>query len=136
MGVSRSAAMSLQSGMNFKAANHRLQRIGQRDVSKTNPRYIAYAVTQLLPRMELMASGGTFKEISKTNFSALEIPLPPLEEQERIVAELEGYRNIVEANRDLIARMEKKIQAKLAEVWGEETIDPITADLKTGDNHG
>jgi hypothetical protein len=32
--------------------------------------------------------------------------------------------------------MEKKIQAKLTEVWGEETIDPITADLKTGDHHG
>ena len=28
-------------------------------------------------------------------------------------------RKLVEANRDLIARMEAKIQAKLAEIWGE-----------------
>jgi hypothetical protein len=29
----------------------------------------------------------------------------------------------VEANRELIARMEGKIKAKLAEVWGEEAKD-------------
>lgn len=29
---------------------------------------------------------------------------------------------LVEANRELIARMEAKIQAKLAEIWGEKEI--------------
>jgi hypothetical protein len=33
---------------------------------------------------------------------------------------LEAERKLVEANRDLIARMEAKIKAKLDEVWGEE----------------
>ncbi len=36
-----------------------------------------------------------------------------------IVAELEAKRKLVEANRDLIARMNAKIKAKPAEVWGE-----------------
>jgi len=44
------------------------------------------------------------------------IPLPPLDIQRRIVAELEAERKLVEANRELIARMEEKIRAKLAEV--------------------
>lgn len=35
------------------------------------------------------------------------------------MAELEAERTLVEANRDLITRMEKKIKDKLAEVWGE-----------------
>ena len=52
--------------------------------------------------MELMASGGTFKEISKTNFSALEIPLPPLAEQERIVAEIEGYQKVINGARAVL----------------------------------
>lgn len=39
--------------------------------------------------------------------------------QRQIVAELEAERKLVEANRELTARME----AKLAEVWGEEAID-------------
>jgi len=51
------------------------------------------------------------------------IPLPPLDVQRRIVAELEAERKLVEANRELIVRMDAKIKAKLAEVWGEETIE-------------
>ena len=45
----------------------------------------------------------------------------PLDIQHRIVAELEAERKLVEANRDLIARFEQKMRAKLAEIWGEET---------------
>jgi type I restriction enzyme M protein len=49
-----------------------------------------------------------------------EIPLPPLDEQERIVAELEGYRKDIESAYRRIAQVEAKTKAKLAEVWGEE----------------
>lgn len=38
----------------------------------------------------------------------------------RGVAELKTERKLVDANRELIARMEKKIKDKLAEVWGKE----------------
>ena len=36
------------------------------------------------------------------------------------VAEIEAEQALVAANRELIARFEKKIQAALARVWGEE----------------
>jgi restriction endonuclease S subunit len=48
------------------------------------------------------------------------VALPPLDVQRRIAAELEAERTLVEASRELIARMEKKIQSRLAEIWGEE----------------
>ena len=50
----------------------------------------------------------------------ISVPLPPLEIQHRIVAELETERALVEPNRKLIEVFEKKIQAKLAEIWREE----------------
>lgn len=56
--------------------------------------------------------------INASNLASYAIPVPPLEIQREIVAELEAERKLVEANRELIARMEKKIQAKLAEMWG------------------
>jgi len=56
--------------------------------------------------------------LAKLN-SAL-IPLPPLSVQLEIVAEIEAERQLVEANRKLIEVFERKIQAKLAEIWGEE----------------
>ena len=49
-----------------------------------------------------------------------QIPLPPLATQQAIVAEIEAEQALVAANRELIARFEKKIQATLARVWGEE----------------
>ena len=52
--------------------------------------------------------------------SRVQIPLPPLATQQAIVAEIEAEQALVAANRELIARFEKKIQATLARVWGEE----------------
>ncbi len=48
------------------------------------------------------------------------IPLPPLEIQKQIVAEIEAEQKVVIANKGLIEKMEKKIEAKIGEVWGEE----------------
>jgi len=50
----------------------------------------------------------------------LTIPIPPLETQRAIVAEIEAEQALVNANRELIVRFEKKIQATLARIWGEE----------------
>ena len=48
------------------------------------------------------------------------LPVPPLAIQRKIVGELEAERRMVEANRKLIDIFERKIQSKLAEIWGEE----------------
>ena len=48
----------------------------------------------------------------------LRIPLPPLETQQAIVAELDAERALVSGNRELIERMEGKVQAAIGRVWG------------------
>jgi type I restriction enzyme M protein len=48
------------------------------------------------------------------------VPLTPLATQQAIVAEIEEEQALVAANWELITRMEAKIQATLARVWGEE----------------
>jgi restriction endonuclease S subunit len=55
------------------------------------------------------------------------IPLPPLATQQAIVAEIEAEQALVAANRELIARFEKKIQATLARFWGEDDPSPAEA---------
>ena len=53
----------------------------------------------------------------------LHIPLPPIAIQQAIIAEIEAEQRLVAANRELVKRFEKKIEATLARVWGEpETI--------------
>ena len=66
------------------------------------------------------ARGGNQSNLSAQVLKGYSIPLPPIAVQREIVAELEAERKLVEANRELIARMEAKIRTKLAEVWGEE----------------
>ena len=49
---------------------------------------------------------------------AIGIPLPSVEEQRRIVAELDAEAAQMEAVRSLIPRFEAKIQRVLDRVWG------------------
>ena len=48
------------------------------------------------------------------------IPLPPLEIQEQIVAEIEEQEEKIEEYRNNIKDCEQKINAKINEVWGSE----------------
>jgi type I restriction enzyme M protein len=59
-------------------------------------------------------------KINRSQLFEVEIPLPPMTTQQAIVAEIEAEQALVAANRELIARFEKKIQATLARVWGED----------------
>lgn len=64
--------------------------------------------------------GVTVQSFYNGFFRDYTIPLPPLATQQAIVAEIEAEQALVNANRELIARMEKKIQATLARIWGED----------------
>jgi type I restriction enzyme M protein len=65
--------------------------------------------------------------INARSLTAYRIPLPPLATQKAIVAEIEAEQALVNANRELIGRFEKKIQATLARVWGEDEPAPAEA---------
>jgi hypothetical protein len=69
--------------------------------------------------------GAVFKNLTTDQIREFKIPLPPLATQKAIVAEIEAEQTLVNANRELISRMEKKIQATLARVWGEEVSSEI-----------
>ncbi len=73
------------------ATNQGFKNIIITDKSRALTKYVAFMLTKLVPKMVALSAGGTFKEISKTNFSTLQIPLPPLTVQEEIVAEIESY---------------------------------------------
>ena len=66
-------------------------------------------------------SGAAIQNVaSMKEMRAIPIPLPPLDIQREIVAAIETERSLVDVNRKLVEIFEKKIQAKLAEIWGKE----------------
>ena len=71
-----------------------------------------------------LRNANTTTNISNLNLSTLsvfQVPLPPLEVQQEIVAEIEGYQKVIEANREIINRFERKIETAVARVWGENS---------------
>ena len=83
------------------------------------------ASAEMQSRFDRQASGSTQKFIPLGFIRSLPIPLAPLVTQQQIVAEIEAEQALVAANRELIDRFEKKIQATLARVWGEEDATQI-----------
>jgi type I restriction enzyme M protein len=71
-------------------------------------------------QFERAATGGVVRNLNSAIVRQVQIPLPPLQIQRAIAAEIEAEQALVNANRELITRFEKKIQATLARVWGEE----------------
>jgi type I restriction enzyme M protein len=57
------------------------------------------------------------KNISKPALLGIEVPLPRFETQQAIVAEIEAEQALVDANGQLIARFERKIETAIARVW-------------------
>ena len=68
--------------------------------------------------IEDIAFGAAIKNVASVNvIKGLQIPLPTLETQLAIVAEIEAEQALVEGNRALIERMEGKVQAAIGRVW-------------------
>ena len=62
--------------------------------------------------------GANIRNLSQGILKEIKVPVPPLETQRAIVAEIEAEQALVEANKQLIARFEAKIKAVIDRVWG------------------
>ena len=60
--------------------------------------------------------GNTMQHITKDKFEKIKIPLPPLEVQKQLVAEIEKEELIIEANKTLIDLLEKKIEKRMKDI--------------------
>ena len=90
------------------------------------PTYLFHAAQMLYP--EFMKLGeGKFRMANLSFIREQKIPLPPLATQQAMVAEIEAEQALVAANRDLIARFQKKIQTTLARVWGQDETAMVEA---------
>ena len=100
--------------------NPRLMKITLDELKMMPQFFIAvFAQESVASQIRAMSHGGTMNILSLRILKALQIPVPPLETQQAIVAELEAEQAIVNANRELIERFEQKIHAAIGRVWGE-----------------
>ena len=101
------------------ATNQGFKNIVILDKNSVNAHFLALCVKRVVGKLENMGEGSTYKEFSKADLSSIEVPLPPLKVQLKIVGEIEAEQEVVDGCKALIATKENKINTKIAEVWGE-----------------
>jgi type I restriction enzyme M protein len=101
--------------LKFQKALHRV-----RFNAPYEPKLLVYFLQTLAKTREWedRFHGATIKHFTREMFVELPVPLPPLTEQQQIVAELDAEAAHIESVRALIPRYEAKIQRLLARVWG------------------
>jgi type I restriction enzyme M protein len=90
------------------------------DEARALPRFVALALQQLFRRgdfAKLCTRWVGQAGVSATLLKEVEIPLPPLEEQRRIVAEIEGYQQEIARLESEIGVNRERIQQAVGAVW-------------------
>jgi len=90
-----------------------------KDFKGNDPKYLKL----LLESIDLKSLGertAAVPSLDRKNAHRVKVHLPPIPEQQAIVADIEAEQALVNANRELITRFEQKIQATLSRIWGEE----------------
>ena len=85
--------------------------------------FLYYAIKQSI----IGNTGNTIPQLTVPMVKKIKIPMPPLETQQAIVAEIEQEQKLVNANQKLIALMEQKITSTINKVWEQEETSPSNA---------
>lgn len=84
---------------------------------KANYKFIYYMLTKI--DSHSLTSEQNYPSLRLSEIAKIEIPLPPLGVQKKIVEEIEEEQKTVDACKKLIEINEQKIKSKISEVWGE-----------------
>jgi type I restriction enzyme M protein len=99
-----------------------------RNLSNLDPCFLKHCLDSTFAKgIDHIVFGAAYKALTIDKLKRFKIPLPALETQHAVVAEIEAEQMLVAANRELIERFERKIQAILARVWGENEPAPAEA---------
>jgi type I restriction enzyme M protein len=99
------------------ATNQGFKNIIIKDFAVANENFAALMITTIVDKMKQIATGGTFKEISKSAISKLTIPLPNIQEQEKIVARINKEKGLINATSKLIKVNKEKIKSVIDKTW-------------------
>ncbi len=100
------------------------------DESKLLTKYLYYALDFQREHINTsMFKGAGLKHLDKHLLRDLKIPLPPIEIQREIVAELDGYQKIIEAAQTIVKTYKPTI--KINPAWGKAVVADV-AELEYG----
>lgn len=95
-----------------------------RSLAKLDPYFLKHCLDSTFAGgTDHIVFGAAYKALTIERLKEFRIPIPSLSKQKAIVAEMEKEQAMVNANKELIARFEKRIQAVMDRVWGNGTTE-------------
>ncbi|MFG6360548.1 restriction endonuclease subunit S [Taurinivorans muris] len=85
-------------------------------------KFLWYSLINRTHELISKGTGSTFKAINKQILFDLKIPLPPLEEQEKIAMVLDKVSELIEKREQQLAKLDELIKSRFVEMFG----DPVT----------
>lgn len=95
------------------------------DVERVDAKYLFHWLRANRSHLESLGNGATFKELSKSVFSRVKIPLPPLPEQRRIAAILDQADALRAKRREALAQLDRLTQAIFIDMFGDPLTNPM-----------
>lgn len=103
-----------------------------RDSNNLSPAYLFWAIKGYSQWIINSAQGLGVKGVTRQYMADIVIPLPPLEVQEQIVAELSGYRKIIEGAKQIIANYKPNL--RIDSKWPMVTLSNVCESITDGDH--
>ena len=98
------------------------------DKVKIEKNFFKYLMKIALKELESKVHGATMKHITKKDFDAYIIPLPPLEQQKEIAAILDAADAYRQKTKALIAKYDELTQSLFLEMFGDPVSNPKVWD--------
>ena len=92
---------------------------------KCDCRYLAYALLYEKPRLQNASNAPVVPILNKSQFSEIEIPLPPLDEQRKIAAVLDKVSDLIAKRRQQLDKLDTLMKARFVEMFGDTLLNSM-----------
>ncbi|MBE3128653.1 MAG: restriction endonuclease subunit S, partial [Actinobacteria bacterium] len=99
--------------------NQSIVSILPKDKSKLISEYLYTILKIMYVQIRNLTGDNQRSGLNMSLIKKIKIPLPSLEIQQKIIAQIENEQKAINSNKELITIFENKIKDKIAEVWGE-----------------
>ena len=93
-------------------------------------KYVAYAIQNAQPKIQIIANAAVVPILNKTQFSNIEVQLPQLEEQRQIANRLGRVDKLIFLRKQQLTKLDELVKARFVEMFGEPIGNPMKWPVK------
>ncbi|WP_419673393.1 restriction endonuclease subunit S [Aliarcobacter butzleri] len=116
----------------YIGANINAQIVRINSGNKFTNKYLMYCFLkqELKNQMTKLETGSTLKQLPIRQLKKLNIPIPPLEQQKKIVKVLDLTSNLIEKQKELLKKYDLFLKSKFIEMFGDPILNPMGWEVK------